>query len=230
MPIDNDIAYSSLVFDLDGTLIDSAALVGSILNEMRAENNSPPLDMAFYHHWSSRGGLQLVGHALDIAPEDAQSAVDEFRRRYRDRPTPQDSVYSGVHETLFALQMAGLTLALCSNKPEHLCRNVLSETSLDRYFSALIGGDSTPYAKPSRAPLDAAMQAIGAHPSATLMIGDSTVDQKTAAAVGIGFVLFTGGYDDGVVRHEASAVIDHIPDLLEIVLPSVHGGTRQCSA
>lgn len=209
-------AAHTLIFDLDGTLVDSVGVVGSILNAMRAEAGRAPLDQDFYRHWSSRGGVALVGRALEVGPDQALSQVDEFRRRYRERPTPDESVFPGAHSTLEQLSQRGVRLAICSNKPEHLCRKVLHETGLGRYFDAIIGGDTTPRGKPDPAPLLAAMAAIGAQPATTLMIGDSTVDQKTAAAAKVGFVFYSAGYDDGVDRDAAVASIAALPALLHL--------------
>lgn len=211
----------SIIFDLDGTLIDSAALVGCILDGMRAEAGLAPLEPAFYRLWSSRGGLALVGHALGIAPADAQPAVDEFRRRYRALPTPIDSIFPGAVATLSTLRDWQFRLAICSNKPEHLCRKVLQETRLDAFFEAIIGGDSTPYSKPHPEPLLHAMAAIDAKPASSLMIGDSSVDQRTAAAAGVRFIFFAGGYDDGVDRDAVHASLATLPTLLDLVAAAV---------
>lgn len=211
----------ALIFDLDGTLVDSAALVGRILDEMRAEAGLAPLDPAFYRLWSSRGGQALVGRALGIDPANAQPSVDEFRRRYRALPTPIDSVFPGAVTTLNTLRDWGCRLAICSNKPEHLCRKVLEETGLGVFFEALIGGDSTPHSKPHPEPLLRAMAAIDAKPASSLMIGDSSVDQRTAAAVGVRFIVFAGGYDDGVDRDAVYASIATLPALLDLIAVAV---------
>lgn len=210
-------ALRSIIFDLDGTLVDSAALVGAILDGMRAEDNLPPLDPAFYRHWSSRGGSMLVGRALGIEPTLAQPAVDEFRRRYRALPMPGHSLYPGALETLVGLRNCGVKLAICSNKPEHLCQKVLDETGLDIFFDTVVGGDTTAFAKPHPEPLLRAMAAIGAEAANSVMVGDSTVDQKTALAVGMRFVFFAGGYDDGVDRNRALASVATLPALLNLV-------------
>ncbi|MGA8170393.1 MAG: HAD-IA family hydrolase [Methylocystis sp.] len=207
----------SIAFDLDGTLVDSASLVGTILNSMRAEKGLAPLGADCYRIWSSRGGTHLVGNALEIAPEASSGLVEEFRRRYYELPTPADSVFPGAREMLAQLKEAGCLLAICSNKPQRLCHKVLGETGLIHFFGAIVGGDTFDKSKPDPKPLKHALSRLGKPFDAALMIGDSVVDQQTAMAAGVKFAFFSGGYDDGVDRLEADHVIDTLDELAQIV-------------
>ncbi|HEY8138521.1 MAG TPA: HAD family hydrolase, partial [Methylocystis sp.] len=103
----------TIAFDLDGTLIESASLVGDILNSMRHEKGLGPLGSDSYRVWSSRGGNYLVGHALEADPEAVGALLDEFRRRYHELPTPMESVFPGARELLEQLTDAGCRLAIC---------------------------------------------------------------------------------------------------------------------
>ncbi|MFT9062093.1 HAD family hydrolase [Acetobacter okinawensis] len=209
---------TTLIFDLDGTLIDSALVVADILNEMRVERGMSPLDIASYRLWSSLGGTTLVGNALGIDPAQAADRVVEFRRRYHLRPTPAESLFPTTRQTLTALAAKGYTMAICSNKPASLCAKVLRETDLADYFDVVIGGDTLPRSKPDPAPLQHALAELGVPSDAALMIGDSSVDQRTAAAANVRFVFFTPGYDDGVDRKQAFRTIDQLSELETVLV------------
>lgn len=206
-----------VVFDLDGTLIDSAPTVASLLNDMRAECGLGPIDITLYRKWSSVGGLSLVQRALGMDC-NAPAKLAEFRARYRAFRTPLSSVFHGVKETLDTLKSQNIGMAICSNKPEHLAQKVLIETGLRGYFHSVIGGDTTIRTKPHRDPLDLSLKHFTALPSAAILVGDSSVDQRTAQAAAIPFVFFSSGYDDGVTAFDHK--IAAIPDVLHIVDPS----------
>jgi phosphoglycolate phosphatase len=198
-------AYSGVVFDLDGTLVDSAPIVGFILNGMRTEVGLPPLDDFFYRKWSSEGGATLVGRALDVDPSAAQGLLSVFRRKYYEYATPMNSVYDGVIPLLEKLRVNSVKLGICSNKPERLCNKVLIDTGLYEYFDVVTGGDTLSNKKPEPDGLIHTLSAMSVRPSAALFVGDSIIDQLTATRANLDFALFTGGYDAG-----APLKTDHI--------------------
>lgn len=187
--------YCGIVFDLDGTLIDSAPVVADVLNGMRLQRSKDALGIDCYRSWSSEGGAVLVGNALDISPADAAQFVPEFRRRYFDMPTPINSVYPGVIEMLRAFKLRNIRLAICSNKPENLCKKVLNEVSLDSYFDIVVGGDTLAKRKPDPLPLMHVINEMGVNSNKILYVGDSLIDKNTAKSADIDFAFFAGGYD-----------------------------------
>ncbi|WP_083398920.1 HAD-IA family hydrolase [Polynucleobacter sp. QLW-P1DATA-2] len=187
--------YCGIVFDLDGTLIDSAPVVADVLNGMRQQHSKDALGIDCYRSWSSEGGTVLVGNALDIPPKDAEQFVPEFRRRYFDYPTPFNSIYPGVIEMLRVFKSRNIRLAICSNKPENLCKKVLNEVNLDSYFDIVLGGDTLTKRKPDPLPLIHVINEIRINPNQILYVGDSLIDQNTARSAGIDFAFFAGGYD-----------------------------------
>ncbi len=208
----------SVIFDLDGTLVDSVQQVAQILNCMRSERGLPSLTIGDYRLWSSRGGNHLVGNALGLNPSQASAQVAEFRSRYMNLTTSPECTYRGVVSSLKTLNEAKCRLAICSNKPERLCLKVLEETGLRSFFVAVVGGDSTPFSKPNSYPLNEALRLVGASASRSLFVGDSTIDQKTAAAAEVPFVFFKGGYNDGVDESACFAVIDDFDEILKVLI------------
>lgn len=210
-------SIDTILFDLDGTLLDSAPLVGLILNGMRENQGRAPLPLSSYRQWISLGATDLVGNAMEAEAQNVPTLVKEFRHRYRELPTPINTLFPGVMETIVALAASGVRLGICSNKPEHLCRKVLIETGLSDHFGCVVGGDTVSQPKPYRQPLDYAMGALGAAAPSTIFVGDSTVDQRSADAAQLPFVFFTGGYDDGVDVGAAYWCIDAVTQVCDIV-------------
>lgn len=228
-------AIDTVLFDLDGTLVDSAPLVGTILNGMRAERDRAPLPVDCFRQWISLGAAELVSRALNLAPPEVDGALQDFRGRYGRMPTPGACLFPGVPETLAALTGEGVRLGICSNKPVQLCCKVLEDTGLNDYFGAIVGGGSVPRPKPHREPLDHALNLLGAHPDRAMFVGDSKADQQAAVAAGVPFVFFVAGYDDGVDMATVWASIESVPQTLAIVrgegglvraMPSDVGGVR----
>lgn len=216
----------TILFDLDGTLVDSAPLVGGILNVMRGERGLSPLGVENFRRLISLGANELVERALEVPAEEVYAFVETFRIRYRELSTPADSLFPGVAETVITLAEDGIHLGVCSNKPERLCRKVLDDVGLVQYFGAVVGGDSATRPKPDCAPLHLALSALGRGKAGAILVGDSTVDQRAAEAVGIPFVFFSAGYDDGVKSSAAWAYIDTVAQLLDFVLPNRNKVTR----
>ncbi len=201
----------AFIFDLDGTLVDSAQAIAGVLNGMRAERGLDPLPLNHFRRQISRGVKELVSRTLpNSAPGEM---VPEFRRRYALSRTYASHLYPGVAETIAALRTDGWPLAVCSNKPETLCRKVLVDVGLDEAFTVVVGGDTAAAGKPDPAPLLHALAALGANAAECALVGDSTIDQRAATAGGVRFVFFTGGYDDGVDTRNCQC-IDTLSDLL----------------
>jgi phosphoglycolate phosphatase len=190
--------YSGIIFDLDGTLIDSAPVVAKVINEMRQQQAMDALTIDCYRAWSSEGGAVLLGNAFGIPPKDAEQLVPEFRKRYFDLPTPVNSIYPGVIEMLRAFKSRNICLAICSNKPENLCKKVLNEVNLNSYFDVVVGGDTLIKRKPDPLPLKHIIKELKINPNQILYVGDSIIDKNTAMAAEIDFAFFSGGYEQKI--------------------------------
>jgi len=208
--------FNAAVFDLDGTLLDSAPSLARTLNAMRLEKGLPPTAVASYRRWISLGASELVRRALEVDIEAVPENLAVFRKRYRAMPTPSDCLYPCAAEILKALRDRGRRLAICSNKPTVLCQKILDELNLSPHFDAIIGSDPGRPAKPHRDPLDRALLQIRTRSDESLFIGDSSIDQRTAEACGVPFVFFAAGYDDGVRRESAFYIIDRLDEILRL--------------
>ena len=192
------------MFDLDGTLIDSAPDIHAGANVLLAEEGCEPLQPAETRSFIGRGVPVFIARmrAARGLPEAMQDPlVARFLARY-DTAVGLTRPYPGVREALERLAGAGHRLGICTNKPIRPCRAVLAHLELDRFFETVWGGDSLPVRKPDPAPLDAAFEALGAGPR--LYVGDSEVDAETAMRAGVPFLLFTEGY-----RQRPAAELPH---------------------
>jgi len=209
----------AVLFDLDGTLIDTAPLIGGILNSMRIEQGMQALPLHNFRNWIGLGASELVDRAMGQGNSDLSSTLSEFRRRYREMTTPINSLFAGAAWVVNQLFLQGIKLAICSNKPESLCKKVLSDTGLIDYFSIVVGGDTVEKSKPNPEPLEFVLLNLGITAHAAVFVGDSTVDQNAAIAADIPFIFFSEGYNDGVDVTTTFLIINDLNKLIEIVIP-----------
>jgi phosphoglycolate phosphatase len=211
--------YSTVVYDLDGTLVDSALTVAGLLNGLRAERDLPALPREAYTPWLSIGGCTMVAAALAIEESEAGPLLETFRARYLAQPTDPETVFPEVHATLSQLKRHGIRLALCTNKPRPLTEKVLAETGLAAFFEVICAGNDLATAKPHPDNLNLCLNALNSHAQETIVVGDSRVDQCLAEACGTHFALFSGGYDDGVHLNTHMIKINRHPEILSLFSP-----------
>lgn len=187
----------AIVFDLDGTLIDSAPDIHAASAKMLAGAGRPPLSLPTVRSFIGRGVPVLIRRIMAATglPEDEavhSKLVADFTAHYAAAPAARTALYPGCAAVLDTLAHSGFALGICTNKPEAATRAILAHFGLDRLFGAIVGGDSLPERKPHPAPLTASFARLGA--DARLYVGDSEVDGETAARAGVAFALFTEGY------------------------------------
>jgi phosphoglycolate phosphatase len=209
----------AIVFDLDGTLVDSAPAIAAALELLRAKRGfADPLDVSQVRSWVSRGASELINFALGEKGPAGAAAVDEFRVAYARIRTTGDSLYDGIVHTLERLATMGIRLAVCSNKPQRLSEKVLEDVGIRRFFQAIVGGDAVTNPKPHPDHLLTAIDAVRSHPSRALYVGDSLIDFLAARAAKVEFLLAGYGYFDrpswAAVRDEEPFRIDSPPDIL----------------
>jgi phosphoglycolate phosphatase len=209
------------VFDLDGTLIDSAPLFATILNGMLAERGArkrvTARDVAPY---VTAGGLAMIRSVIGLSTEEAHSALADFRSRLAIARTPESSLFPGAREALGALREAGFRLSLFSNKPQHLCEKALSDLEIIDCFSAVVGtGPGVPM-KPDPRGLDLALARPDGARHRSCYVGDSEADVQLARTAGIPLVLVSWGYGTGATDGAAALADDFaaVPSCVERVL------------
>lgn len=181
-----------LLFDLDGTLVDSAITIALALGEVSAARGGGRVDVTRVRKLVSQGAAVLVREGLGPVAGDPAEDLAAFRAILADIPADPGAIYPGVIDSLTAL--AAHPCAVVTNKPERLARLLLDELNLTRFFDAVVGGDTLTVCKPDPAPLLHALGKIGADRAGALMIGDSMVDAAAAQAARMPFLLFEGGY------------------------------------
>ncbi len=185
----------AIVFDLDGTLIDSAPDIHAAVNAMLVGEGLAPLDLPTVISFVGNGLPKLVERVMAVRGIDStrhgdltQVTLSHYNAASSDLTRP----YPGMVAALERLQGEGFVLGLCTNKPEAPARKILEEMNLAQFFGAVLGGDSLPVKKPDPEPLRAVFRALGVESG--LYVGDSEVDAETAKAAGVPFALFTLGY------------------------------------
>jgi phosphoglycolate phosphatase len=187
-----------IAFDLDGTLIDSADLVLAIINHQRLGLQKHQLKKYELYPWLSLGGLDLISNALDVPIEKCNDYLKLFRDQYKVIDTPKNSLFPGVVEVLKFLKKNNFLMALITNKPRDLVNKIFSETELGNFFDFSLAGDDLSTKKPNPQNIYHCCDYFNIKTREIVLIGDSSIDQKTAMNSSIDFIFFSGGYDDGV--------------------------------
>jgi phosphoglycolate phosphatase len=195
----------AVIFDLDGTLIDSAPDIHAAANRLMAQHGFAAFTPEETRSFIGSGVPHFITCCLTARGRAGDGAlrarlIEEFIADYETAVT-LTQVYPGVMAALDGLAAAGLALGLCTNKPKGPAHSVLSHLGLDGYFPVIIGGDSLTVRKPDPAPLQATAAALGARD--VVFVGDSEVDAETAARAGVPFALYTEGYRKGPVERIA---------------------------
>ncbi|MGR3548872.1 MAG: phosphoglycolate phosphatase [Roseovarius sp.] len=214
----------AVIFDLDGTLIDSAPDIHAAANRVMARHGFALFTPEETRSFIGSGVPHFITCCLTARGRAGDGAlrarlIEEFIADYETAVT-LTRVYPGVMGALDVLAGADLALGLCTNKPEGPAHSVLSHLGLDGYFPVIIGGDSLTVRKPDPAPLQATAAALGARD--VVFVGDSEVDAETAARAGVPFVLYTQGYRKGPVERithdRAFSDFAHLPGLITDLL------------
>lgn len=204
-----------IIFDLDGTLVDSAPLCAEIINELLVERGSArQVAASEARDYLTKGGAQLMTALLDSEPGDVESDLAEFRARYVARQTPVDCLFPGVATGVTALSRLGVRMAICSNKPQALCDKIVSDLGLAPHFSAVVGSVPGVPLKPAPDLALAALAGLGAAPGDCLFVGDSEVDRQTASNAGIPFVFVSYGYAEPDFLFDGLARFDRFEEVV----------------
>lgn len=212
--------FYSIVFDLDGTLIDSVGDIALALDRVLREEGLAPLPVDTVRTLVGDGATTLVRDAFVTAgrPLAGPEAVQAMTRRYLDAYAEQEvdpeCLYPGVVDTLAALAEEGFRLALCTNKAERITLPLLEELGIRRHFGAVVGGDTAANRKPHPEPLLLALERLGSTPGRAVMVGDNKNDVMAARGAGMPVVAVSYGYPRMAVEAlGADRIIDRFADL-----------------
>ncbi|PCJ07921.1 MAG: phosphoglycolate phosphatase [Rhodobacteraceae bacterium] len=207
-----------IVFDLDGTLIDSASDIHGIANAVLVQEGCERITLEQTRDFVGNGAGVFVAKmraARGIGESEQARLYADFVALYDDA-VELTLTYPGVVSALEALKADGHRLGICTNKPISPCRAVLKHLKMDHYFDTMWGGDSLAVHKPDPAPLHAAFAALGEGPQ--LFVGDSDVDAETGQRAGVPFLLYTQGYRKRAVEEMPHTVaFDDFADLSGLV-------------
>ena len=190
---------ASLIFDLDGTLIDSLPDVVLAANRLLAGEGRREITLAEGGGMVGEGARPLVERAFSTtgAPVE-EGRIDDLVRRfvalYRAAPAERTIVYPGVEKTLAALAADGVPLGICTNKPHEMSMLVLETMGLAAHFEAVLGGDALAVKKPDPGHLDAVLDRLGATRAGAVYVGDSPVDVEAARNAALPVIAVTYGY------------------------------------
>ncbi|MDZ4184712.1 MAG: HAD-IA family hydrolase [Desulfuromonadales bacterium] len=207
-------SYAPILFDLDGTLVDSVADLATGINLLRSELNLPPLTIQAVRTCVGDGATMLVRRALGddlFTPAHLQ----RFLILYGQHLAEATTLYPGIQSCLDRL--IDRPLAVVTNKPYQQTIDLLDALDLTRYFPVIIGGDSCPVKKPDPTPIKVALHRLGATTEKAIMIGDHHTDLKSGQAAGLDVCFCTWGFgDDGgcTPTHR----VDNAVELLQVLL------------
>ena len=190
----------ALIFDLDGTLADTAPDLLGATNAVLAARGRPLLDLAHLRHMVGFGARALIAQAMEasgtpVTEDQMPPLVEIFLDHYRAHIADGTRLFPGVPETLAALKRRGARLGVLTNKPQELTDLLLPRLGLETLFSTVYGAGRKPYTKPDpRIFQDVVAELSGSGTSPAVMIGDSITDLNTARAAGAPCILMTYGF------------------------------------
>jgi phosphoglycolate phosphatase len=212
--------FDVVVFDLDGTLADTAPDLAASLNHVLAELGRPGVPAESVRHLIGHGARALLRRGLAATGEVSEALVERgyplFLEYYGAHICDGTAAYEGLQQALDEMADAGAALAVCTNKNEALTSKLIAALGWESRFAAVVGGDSLPVRKPDPGPLLEAIARAGGGRAA--FVGDSIVDADTARAAGVKFVAVSFGFSDRPVEAlGADSVIDSYAQLMRVL-------------
>lgn len=190
--------YRTIIFDLDGTLIDSAPDLHAAANVALSSVGRDPVNLAQVTSFIGNGIEKLVERCLIATGGTSQDvfsmALTTFRQSYDSNMTTLTRPYPGVVDCLTRLAGSGVVMGICTNKPMDPARTICDRLELSRFFKVIAGAEAGKPKKPAADPLLNTIARLNGHRNEVLYVGDSSIDHETARNAGVAFRLFSGGY------------------------------------
>ncbi len=214
-------ALKLVIFDLDGTLVDSKLDLAHAVNATREHYGLPRIDNSVVASYVGNGAPLLIRRALgtDFTEEELQRALEYFLGYYREHMLDCTTLYPGVRESLDQIRDAGVRMAVLTNKPVRFSLEILRGLGVDGHFLKVYGGNSFETKKPDPAGVYALMSEAGAGKDETLMVGDSAVDVLTARNAGVAMVGVTYGFQPETLEEQPPDFkVDRMEQVAELVI------------
>lgn len=214
---------SIVVFDLDGTLVDSAWDLIATLNKVIALEGLPPISRDYVGHLVGQGALKMLdkafGHYDKPLSEDVRLRLHkQFLEIYEAHLTDETRPFDGVLDLLDALKADDWIMAVCTNKYEGMSKKLLRQLSMDHYFAAICGSDTFPVRKPDPKHLLGTIEMAGGNTNKAIMVGDSETDTKTAKAADIPVIGVTFGYTQIAMKDlKPTKLVSHFNEMKPII-------------
>jgi phosphoglycolate phosphatase len=212
----------AVLFDLDGTLIDSAPDLGAAVDKMRTDRGLSSFPLEHYRHMAGAGARGMLGIAFGMTPEhpDFDAMKEEFFVNYENAMTERTRIFDGVVELISSLEAQGLPWGVVTNKSSRFTDPLTSAIPLFATAKAIVSGNTTPHAKPHPEPLFEAARRLSIDPARCVYVGDDERDIVAGLAAGMGTVAATYGYlgvQTDISRWNAHLHIDSPIDLLQFL-------------
>ena len=214
--------FQAVLFDLDGTLIDSAPDLAGAGNDMRLARGLAPLPYESFRPMVGAGARGMVGIALQVVPADAEFPAlrDEFLARYEQRMTQLTDVFPDMQPVLAQLQARGMPWGIVTNKARRFTEPLVRGLGLDVNAATVVSGDTTPHSKPHPAPLLEAARQLEVDARRCMYVGDDLRDVQAGHAAGMGTVAAAWGYlgiGEAIADWGADHVIQTPNELLKLL-------------
>ena len=209
----------AILFDLDGTLADTAPDLGAALNHLRVKEGLPPLTLPEFRGYASSGARGLLKVGFGLLPEDSryESMRNAFLDFYEAHICVESRLFPGVTELLGAIEQRGLRWGVVTNKSKRFTPRVLAALGVDKRAACIVCGDSTPHLKPHPASLQLAARELELDPAECVYVGDDLRDMQAARAAGMHSVAAAWGYGDAVESWKADRIVAHPSDLISVL-------------
>jgi N-acetyl-D-muramate 6-phosphate phosphatase len=214
----------AVLFDLDGTLADTAPDLAYAINTMRAARGMPPLPLAATRPVTSLGARGLLNVGFGVGPDDPSYSGlrEEFLRLYEENICRETRLFPGAGQLLDAIETRGARWGVVTNKIERLARLLLGTLDLTSRASCIIGGDTAARAKPHPEPLLAACSVMGLKTGECIYVGDDRRDVEAGQAAGMKVAAARWGYLNGGQPESWNAdwIVEQPGDVLRLLLPA----------